>query len=362
MKYKLDKNLITRFRDKVNSDSYFILNKYKNIENKNRWNIICSCMDWISVAIRTITYPNKDIGCLDSKTMEVCTYISTIDIICESICQLHRVLIDSKSVPFKNEKIIFKDNTIFKDDDSYFKHIRAIFGAHPVNIKDKNGQWFASWPYTSNTKKYDIQVSLYSNELDKDDIIFGLRLKELEEFLFYRYTYLQVLIDEIEIQFQDFCSVKKEQLIVNNDDTLTQLKILLKESRERLNNDYYTDVVNSLIILFNAKLDSSLKHFETKYKEKLLEVICEIKNNLQKMDIKDLKTNNVISPDYNNAISYELSKLLVFLSTDNYEPLLAFCIKRINEYSTNKILLNENDSKEVLFLKIKIIMYYNMWN
>lgn len=361
MNYKLDKNLITKFRDKVNSDSYFVCHKYQNIENKNRWNIICSCMDWISVAIRTINYPEQDTNDLDSKTMKVYTYISSIDIIYESINQLHRVLIDRDSIPFSNDKTIFKDNILFRDDNSYFKQIRAIFGAHPVNIEDKNGKWFASWPYSSDTKEYDIQVSLYSNELKKEDIIFGLRFKELKEFLFYRYSYLQKLINEIDSQFKEYCSEKKLRPINKTNNISKQLEILLKESKDRLNNDYYIGVVESLIILFNVQLDSSIKPFEINYKNELQKVVDEVINNLQEMKILDLETHKIVFPDYNNDISYELSKILVFLSEENYDPLLGFYIKRINEYSTNEIELNENDSKEVLFLKIKIIMYYKMW-
>ena len=54
MKDTIDIELITKFRDKVNSNSYFVLQRYKNVNEKNQWNIICSCMDWISVAIRNL--------------------------------------------------------------------------------------------------------------------------------------------------------------------------------------------------------------------------------------------------------------------------------------------------------------------
>jgi hypothetical protein len=357
----LDLNLITKFRDKVNSDSYFILHKYKNIENKNKWNIICSCMDWISVSIRTINFPTKKINNLDSQTIEVYMYISLIDIIYEAINQLHRVLIDNKTIPFQNQNNIFKDTT-GKDDNEYFKHIRSIFGAHPVNIKDKDGQqWFASWPYPSDNEKYDFQVSLYSNDLNKQDIIFGIKFSKLNEFLFQRYTYLNTLIDEIDEQFKQYCLRKQNQLIERKNNILEQLDILTKESRDRLNNDYYVNIIEDLKILFDTKLDYSLELFEIKYKKKLKEVMNEVLNNLQKMEIVDLKTDKIIFPDYNSQIFYELSKLLICLTHDNYDPLFSHYIKQINKKSTNEIILNENDSREELYLKLKIIMYYKMW-
>lgn len=361
MNYTLDKDLISRFRDKVNSNSYFILYKYGNIENKNRWNIICSCMDWISVAVRTVNVPKLDMNNLDSKTMEVYSYISTIDIIHEAIKQLHRVLINNKTIPFQNQKKIFKDNKLCKDDNSYFKQVRAIFGAHPVNIDNIDGKRFASWPYQSDTDDFDLQVSLYSNELEKDDILFGIKFKEIDEFLFHHYSYLQKLIDEMDKQFNEFCLIKKNQLIPRIDNPLEQLKILTIESKSRLNNDYYTDIIDSLKILFNTQLNSSLKEFEVKYKNQLIKVLNEVINNLQNMKIIDLKTSKIISPDYHSELFYELSKLLSCLLENNYDHLLNYYIKQINLKSTGEILLDKNDTNEELYLKVKILMYYKMW-
>jgi len=45
---KLDKELIDEFRRTIN-DFDFILHVYKNNENKNKWNMICSAMDWIGL-------------------------------------------------------------------------------------------------------------------------------------------------------------------------------------------------------------------------------------------------------------------------------------------------------------------------
>lgn len=44
------KELISQFRKRVNKNNY-VLTKYRNIDGKNKWSCICSCMDWISVAI-----------------------------------------------------------------------------------------------------------------------------------------------------------------------------------------------------------------------------------------------------------------------------------------------------------------------
>ncbi len=177
MKDTIDIELIIKFRDKVNSNSYFVLQRYKNMNEKNQWNIICSCMDWISVAIRNLYDMKNDNTNIDVLSMQTYLYISSIDIIFEAIIQLHRVLACDNSIPFKNDNSVFQKNTPFEhmDDNTYFKHIRATFGAHPVNLNDKSGQWFASWPYKDSMDEYDFQVRLYSNKPNQEDITFGCK-------------------------------------------------------------------------------------------------------------------------------------------------------------------------------------------
>ena len=46
---ELDNSLIDKFRNKVNNG--YVLQMYIENDNKNKWNIICSAMDWISVSI-----------------------------------------------------------------------------------------------------------------------------------------------------------------------------------------------------------------------------------------------------------------------------------------------------------------------
>lgn len=46
----MDEQLIHVFRDRVN-ENYFVLHRYKDCKGKNKWNCICSAMDWISVSV-----------------------------------------------------------------------------------------------------------------------------------------------------------------------------------------------------------------------------------------------------------------------------------------------------------------------
>ena len=51
----MDSKLIDLFREKVNDNGAdFVLHRYRNINGKNQWSIICSAMDWISVVVDEI--------------------------------------------------------------------------------------------------------------------------------------------------------------------------------------------------------------------------------------------------------------------------------------------------------------------
>ena len=362
MKDTIDIELIIKFRDKVNSNSYFVLQRYKNMNEKNQWNIICSCMDWISVAIRNLYDMKNDNTNIDVLSMQTYLYISSIDIIFEAIIQLHRVLACDNSIPFKNDNSVFQKNTPFEhmDDNTYFKHIRATFGAHPVNLNDKSCQWFASWPYKDSMDEYDFQVRLYSNKPNQEDITFGIKFNELNNFLNLRYLYLNDLIEIINNQYNNYVLEKKKQIISTDKNIIKQLEILHEEAKNRLENDYYVYAVVDLLKIFNTQLSSD-HTLEKKYKEELKKVIDEIYKNLQNMEIIDLSTDKILYPDYPSSLSYEMSKLLPILSHPIYDPLFDFYLKQINDKSNKTIVIYDEDSYDVIFLKVKILMYYDMW-
>lgn len=133
----MDEKLIEEFRERVN-DNYFVLHVYKNKEGKNKWNCICSAMDWISVAVhylcsKRVLHITKD---ENMNSIEVYTFLSCIDMLWESIQQLHRVFYNTTDIPFIKEKKVFCNNQFSMDDNNFFKTVRACFGAHPVNLYD----------------------------------------------------------------------------------------------------------------------------------------------------------------------------------------------------------------------------------
>lgn len=85
----MDRQIIQSFRDKVNEKD-FVLFKYRDNNNKNLWNCICSAMDWIEVSVEYICrHPLRSVG--PEQSIELYAYLASVDIIVEAVEQLHRV-------------------------------------------------------------------------------------------------------------------------------------------------------------------------------------------------------------------------------------------------------------------------------
>ena len=80
----MDSSLIKEFRNKVNKHD-LILHIYQNYNGKNKWNIICSAMDWIQVGVSGIDINTLERTNSDQASVKVITYISTIDVMWEGI-------------------------------------------------------------------------------------------------------------------------------------------------------------------------------------------------------------------------------------------------------------------------------------
>jgi len=113
-------------------------------------------------------------------------YVSAIDVVCEGIYQLHRIFMGKESLPFTDDKSIFNNNILnTQNDDEFFKELRACFGAHPVNLKNrknKNEKRFASWSIIGNSSfsKYNCNVILYSNIPEEDDIYLSVNIRQIK--------------------------------------------------------------------------------------------------------------------------------------------------------------------------------------
>ncbi|MBQ8261177.1 MAG: hypothetical protein IJZ00_02720 [Lachnospiraceae bacterium] len=122
-----------------------------------------------------------------------------VDILLEATDQIYRVLYNTKKTVVLTEKEIFLNKPKLYshlDDCMYFKELRAIFGAHPVNLKEpgSNEVRFADIPMKPNPMfsslwfppiegKYDFYERLWTaTRKDENTIFIPLNISEILEF------------------------------------------------------------------------------------------------------------------------------------------------------------------------------------
>lgn len=324
MKTMLDLKLITDFRNKVNGNLSWCFFKYQNNNNKNQWNCICSAMDWIELSANYIC--THDIFSLDiDQGIELYAFLSGVDIIVEAVEQLHRVIFANDKKPFVDDNSCFPDNPFGQNDREFIKELRACFGAHPVRLNDpeepgnKDAKRFASWPSRVGTG--DFSVILYSNRVDGKNINLSIEFNQLVRFLNKYYSYLTVLTEALDLQYHDFCKQKKQERFACSGSPLERLAILKVENEKRLNNDYYDYTIGSLIRIFQVPITNAqnLKLVDD-YRNDLLPVIDEIYDNLQNMEIVDLKSHSDSYSDLPlpNGWKYFVGKLVETMYDGGY--------------------------------------------
>lgn len=296
----------TQFREFVWTHSDFLVLISQKINGKNYWNCICSAMDWLDVATENLDSIKINKSDWKEMSMQIYMYISCIDIVFECIKALHKFFINSKTIPFENENSIFNDCRLYKDDNEYFKHIRAAFGAHPVEIregKNKNKiERYASWPVSKGRSEFDFYVLLYSEKQNDASIPFGFKMKQLELFFDTRYKYLEKIEKAIREKKIDFFNEMKSIPIMKVNDPIEQLAILKRENDMRLNNQSYDETIDWLTCFFSTEFIEEKNYKYVKLlKDEMLNGVNELLDNIQNLVVPEfLKIDSILNPEYSH--------------------------------------------------------------
>lgn len=329
----MNNELLLEFRDKVNEGG-IMLHIFRNKDNRNQWSILCSAMDWIEVALEGIDTSLLSRGNNNRSSIKMITFISCIDILWESIQQIHRVLFNTRKIPFNDDKSIFNQEV---SDNIYFKTIRACFAAHPVNLQDvfpdddDDERWFASWSGGTFSRQ-DFSVILYSNNPNKKSRFFDVQFSKLFEFAEKRYLYLKELMRQIDAIVLSYNEEQKKIPIESRDGVLERINLLIEENKRRLDNDYYDYELKKIRIIFENDCfqDPQNKAVVDKYKAALLLELDEIQSNLQNMIQDELHTE--INAEYPYEYHYVISKLSDSVWGEGYAyQMTDWIVERLNQ-------------------------------
>ena len=312
----MDKKLLASFLSTIGENDliYFL---YRNQNGKNKWNIIRSAIDWISVSVDGIHSCTQSLNLNNSNeaSLKMINLVIYVDILWEAIQQLHRVVFNTGAIPFKMEKTIFKKNKLVNSDNNYFKTIRACFAAHPVDLKDyftsskKEERRYASWSGQIG-RSSDFSVILYSNIVGEEDIWFNLDIDELVQFAERNYNYLKTLQKELERQKIEYKNKYKAIEIRKSDSAEKQIDILIDESFKRFDNDCCKYRLDELKMIFSTSIQNPnnliLVEQYRNYRKDEINIIFKA---LQNMDLDILNESPYDDRHIPSSCHYPFSKL-----------------------------------------------------
>ena len=173
--------------------NYFLKN---GEENGFLANTIHSGIIWSREAVEEL---NLCAGYKEINNQELLLIVSYVNILLEATDQIYRVLFNTSKYEVFDWTTCFKNKPAQYtklDDREYFKELRSVFSAHPINLKEpgtktrrfadiplkkSNYYGFPSFPLYN--VKYDFSTRIWTNtRKDKDTIYMPISISELYEF------------------------------------------------------------------------------------------------------------------------------------------------------------------------------------
>ncbi len=272
-----------KFRSFINEQ--IDISQFINREGCNQWNLICSCMDWLSVSTKCLNngdYHSINKGLSDSGSFYY--YISLIDIVLEAITQLHRIFVDKNTIPFNDETVVFNNQPKeleLETDYAFFKTIKACFGSHSVNLKigRKKEKYSSSWSGRFGNSG-EMRVGLYPLIPERNDTIwFDISYFDLKRFLMKCMDYLEILEPEI-LEISKIVKKEKYKPIKKSTDFENNLDYLSYIEEKYIERFYFNDFTECFAMykyfLIGSNLESTLsKEAINHYKDKLVKAILD---------------------------------------------------------------------------------------
>lgn len=342
---QLDVKLINDFRSKVHDHNDFIrvyfVDYHGNNDNEgiDIWSKICSCMDWLTVAIEGIELPEESSN-MNVNSLKFTHFLVTIDMIVEAVTHLWKSIgsVNNIDQPFINSNDIFSAKEFGRNysDEKYFKEIRSWFGVHSVNGNQrtietykKPVRFFSSWSSSRLFRDNEYVVNLYSNNSRAEEEFGGIKAVNIDkiiEFAVIRYNSLPLLMNEIDNIYSKEVN-KLRAVPVKLDESksdLEQLKQLRAQAIDRkLISEHYEYDIDEYISFLSC--DTSLYEGKDKiivddYLKDLKAIISDYHQIVQNVDWDEYKTFEMLSmrSEMFRDNHYDYSKVLDFTHGGNY--------------------------------------------
>lgn len=299
----IDIKYIEEFRKTINELTY-LKNQLYDYNGKSLWNVVCSAMDWVETAANWLSYHDGPEVQNEpySDSMNVMFYLSAIDMLYEGVAQLYRVFFGNlcgkgDAILMDGDTGIFGDIKYCKDDKTYFKEIRAIFGEHSVKLdlrnlyyppedhkKHEKEKWFASWSFNcSGGSPSDVYI--YNRGPGVTAELFSADMTEVKAFADTVYSHVPIITTKaIELDRKRIENIRNQDWPDFADDISAKLGYLFKENQKRTDNDIYRNALHEIELILKSELKNELV---LKLKEKALIVLNGMEEAFQRAEDTD---------------------------------------------------------------------------
>lgn len=336
----MDLTIINKLRNTINENQNISINKEfskrigKDIKKFNSWDIVCAIMDRIKDTCEYLNTLELNTGEYTRSAFDFINFINNAMVVVDCVNDLANVY----DVSFKNEN---KSTEIFKQigkkgqgtDLKYFRYIRSLCSVHP-NDTSRHSEYqdndfecspFVLWNNGIYSDDNDIHIVVYTSEVDKFPKNINLKIKDIFNFINYRYGLIKKIISAIELYQQEIIAQFKNRRINQPEEFknyIEYLEYLKKEQNERLG-DGMSDLLDYAIKVFKVKLsnEKNVKCLE-KYKNVIKYAITFIHNEIQSLTREGYKNSGI----KNNISNGTLLDLILYENNNT---------KEANEYSYN---------------------------
>lgn len=352
--------LIQQFREQFNNGGFGYL-RYSNRNGKNDFGAICSAMDWIEVSIDYLINTKITKSRDNIMSMQVFSLIMAVDMICECITTMHRVIFNTSKneVPFSDRNDVFLQE---KSDNLHFKNLRAAFGAHSTDLTKMapSEKKYSSWS-VDKVLGYDYAVFLYSSIPGKKADIYGFQIDDILRFAKIRYEYINILIIELQKQYADIQEQFMNTPIRKSNNLAERISFLIDSAEERFGrSDYYHALIDIEIMLNTPCSYTENEETILEYKQKLLLAIDNIENNMQHMEYEQFPALSIVNPDCPLEISYDIEKAFEAIRQGGwYTQMLPLHLKRVAPYLKRVQCISPELGSDELLLLINAGLYFS---
>lgn len=209
----MDLTIINKLQNTINENQNISINKEfskrigKDIKKFNSWDIVCAIMDRIKDTCEYLNTLELNTGEYTRSAFDFINFINNAKVIVDCVNDFANVY----DVSFKNEN---KSTEIFKQigkkgqgtDLKYFRYIRSLCSVHP-NDTSRHSEYqdndfecspFVLWNNGIYSDDNDIHIVVYTSEVDKFPKNINLKIKDIFNFINYRYGLIKKIISAIE--------------------------------------------------------------------------------------------------------------------------------------------------------------------